>query len=115
MGHFPKGHWTCAVAVDLSTMVVSFLLFFVSSMAFIVLMIPALLGLVLPFVYSWFIFYSIWLWVAVGVFTWQIVRTVELMNAPDWKGVGQVVLQSVIITITCPNFWPVYWGWFEFD
>jgi len=99
------------VAVDLAAMAVAGLLFFASGVAFVALIAAALISTFMAFFSPapGFMF-AAWAWAALCVAGYNVVRSMELINAPDWRALGWVGVRSALVTLACPVWWLLPFG-----
>lgn len=89
-----------------AAMALAGLIFFVSGLAFLILIAAALITFFGLFFLPWPIWiFAAWSWVALCVAGYHVVRAIELVNAPDWRALGWIGIRSALVTLTCPGFW----------
>ena len=97
----------------LAAMALAAALFMVSGLAFIALIAAALASLIALFFFPWpGVIFAVWAWVALCIAGYHLVRSIELINAPDWRAFGWIGVRSLLIALTCPFFWEsAFGGW----
>lgn len=93
-----------------AAMMLAGIIFLVSGLAFLILIAAALITFFGLFLLPWSIWiFGIWSWTALCLAGYHVVRSIELVNAPEWRGLGLIGVRSALAIVTCPVLWmPVF-------
>ena len=88
------------VAPSLAGMGIAGLLFFVSGLAFLAMLAAALFSTVAIFFLPWpIVFIALLAWAGLCLAAYNIVRSMELVNDPDWRGIGWIAVRLFLIAL----------------